>query len=102
MKEIIFKPEQQRVLVLPDEKDQQTTDSGIILPANTQEGKPYYGTIICVGDGEEDRPMRYKPGQRILFSSFAGIEVPMNIKNHGYREYKVMNQIDIMGVIIEL
>jgi co-chaperonin GroES (HSP10) len=101
MEEIDFYPAEQRVLLLPDTLGATKTKSGIILPSIIKEDKPLFGTIIAVGTGNVDNPMLYRPGQRVLLSSYAGVEVSLNIKGYGYTEFKVLNQMDIMGVISE-
>lgn len=96
-----FFPEEQRVLALPLEKVENKTKSGIILPTTVQEDKPLIAEVIEVGKGDRDRPMRYKKGDIILCSTFAGIDVHLDLYPKGLHTYKVMNQLDIMGVLME-
>lgn len=100
-KKIEFIPEQQRILVLADNTVERKTSTGIILPSTTQVEKPGFGTVIEVGSGTKDIPMRYEKGQRVMFSNYAGIEIELDYPGYGIRTFKVMNQMDVMGWIIE-
>lgn len=97
-----FTPESQRILMLPDKGQDKVTRGGIIIPGVAENEKPLTGVVIAVGSGEAERPMKYKVGQRILCSTFAGIDVTIDIHGHGRNEYKVMNQIDVMGLLEEV
>ena len=71
---------------------------GIIIPEKGKE-KPKEGKVVAVGNGKimEDgkrQVLQVKPGDRVLFSSYAGTEV----KSDG-EEYLVMEESDIFGVI---
>jgi co-chaperonin GroES (HSP10) len=98
MNKIYFQPAEQRVLVLPDDPDQKI--GNIYIPTNIQQDKPRFGYVISIGSGSIEIPMRYYMGQRVMFSHFSGVEVELNIDDKD-RKYLVMNQLDIMGVIIE-
>lgn len=102
MKKIRFIPDIQRVLVQQDEQGNEKTRGGIIIPSAVKDDKPAFGTILEVGTGEKDIPMRYKVGDRVMFSSYAGIEVTLDYSNPDKKVLKVMNQMDIMGKIIEI
>jgi chaperonin GroES len=71
---------------------------GIIIPEKGKE-KPKEGKIVAVGNGKvlEDgkrQTLQVKPGDRVLFSSYAGTE----IKVEG-QEFLVMEETDIFAVI---
>lgn len=102
MKKVKFIPAEQRLLVLPDDKQEVRTSSGIIIPGKTQEDYPYLGTIIEVGSGNKDNPMLYKVGDMVLFSSYAGVETNLDYIGMGMKVFKVMNQLDVMGKIVEV
>lgn len=93
-------PAEQRVLVLPDPR-QEKTPGGIIIPENHEENKPAFGTLIVTGKGSEDFPMKYRTGQKILFSEYAGTDVKLNLDGK-LRDYKVMDQRDIMAIVEEV
>ena len=92
-----LKPLADRVLVKPDEAEQKTA-SGLYIASNAQE-KPQRGTIVAVGAGKvndkgERIPMDVKVGDKVLTSKYSGTEVKVDDK-----EYKVVNQDDILAVI---
>lgn len=101
MKDYLIQPAEQRVIVLPDEKEERKTRMGIILPQTSEEDRPETGVVIAVGRGSEDYPMKYFNGQRVIYSQYSGVSIRINIKDHGDHVYKVMNQADIMGIITE-
>ena len=92
-----IKPLFDRVVILPETKE--ITSSGLVLPAMSQE-KPQCGVVVAVGDGDdtsgEKQPMKVKVGDKVVFSKFAGAEFNWEDKN-----YIVLRQIDIIGVINE-
>ena len=74
------------------------TAGGIVLPDTAKE-KPKRGKIIAVGDGQllEDgtrAKMQVKKGDEVLFSSYAGTEIAVDLK-----EMMIMSQDDILAVI---
>ena len=71
---------------------------GIVLPEKAKD-KPKEGKVVAVGNGKilEDgkrQVLQLKPGDRVLFSSYAGTEV-----KQGGEEYLVMEETDIFAVI---
>jgi chaperonin GroES len=100
MKKVRIDPAEQRVVILPDEKLQRTA-SGIYIPPGAEDNKPEFGTIIATGSGSKDNPMEYRVGETVLYSEYAGTEVELNLDGED-REYKVMNQMDIMAKILKL
>ncbi len=71
---------------------------GIVLPENTKD-KPKEGVVIAIGNGKvmEDgkrQALQLKPGDRVLFSSYAGTEVKVQGE-----EFLVMEETDIFAVI---
>ena len=86
-----------RVLVKPAEKEE-VRKGGIIIPDTAKE-KPQEGEIVAVGPGKttEDGkrlPMDVKAGDRILYGKYSGTEIKIEEK-----EYLIMHQDDILGVI---
>ncbi len=100
MKQYKILPASQRVVVLPQKKEESKTKMGIILPGTSEENKPEIGLVVEVGEGEEDRRMKYKPGELVLFSDYAGLAIHMDFVGYGMNTYKIMNQADIMGRLI--
>ena len=99
MKTYKINPAEQRVVVLPLSNEETKTRSGIIIPVTAEENKPGIGKVISVGKGSADSPMLYREGQYVLYSQYSGLEVKLNLENHGDNTYKVMNQLDIIGIV---
>jgi len=86
-----------RVLVEREESEE-VTPGGIVLP-DTAKDKPTRGKVISVGEGRllkdgTRRQLQVKPGDRVLFSSYAG--EPFKL---GDREVLLMHEEDILAVI---
>lgn len=97
MEKFRIEPAEQRVVVLPREEQEMKTASGIILPAGTEEQKPGIGVVVEVGTGSKEEPMKYYPGETVVYSQYSGLEVKINLAEHGDNYYKIMNQLDIIG-----
>jgi chaperonin GroES len=92
-----LKPLGDRVVVRPISWEE-VTRSGIVLPDTAKE-KPQQGEVLAVGSGQildsgERVPMEVKPGQRVLYSKYAGTEVKLNGE-----EYLILSQRDILGIL---
>ncbi len=92
-----IRPLGDRVLVKRAEAEERTA-GGILLP-ETAKDKPKEGTVIAIGEGKQlDDGSRstfaVKPGDRILFSAYAGTEV----KYLG-EEFLIMREEDILGIV---
>ena len=73
------------------------TAGGIVLP-DTAKDKPQKGTVISVGDGHVSKdgkrnPLTLKPGDRVIFSSYAGDEIAL-----GDDEYLLLRESDVLAV----
>jgi chaperonin GroES len=93
-----IKPLGSRVLVKRAEA--QTTKGGILLPDSAKE-KPKMGEIVAVGPGKLDESGSYQSmnvqlGDKVLFSTYAGVEVKSNEPGS---DYLIINEDDILGVI---
>ena len=71
---------------------------GIILPEKAKD-KPKEGKIIAVGNGKvmddgKRAQIQVKPGDKVLFNSYAGNEVKLDGE-----EYLVMEESEIMAVL---
>ena len=85
------------VIVRRVEAEDQTA-GGIYLPDQAKE-KPKEGVIEAVGDGKlldngERGGFQVKPGDRVLFSSYAGTEVKVEGD-----ELMVMGEEDILAIL---
>ncbi len=94
-----IRPLYDRIIVKRVEQ-QRTTAAGIVIPDTAAE-KPEQGEVIAVGSGRllqnsSVRPLQVKPGERILFSKYAG----QTVKIDG-EELLVMREEDVLGVIEE-
>jgi chaperonin GroES len=92
-----IRPLGDRVLVKRAEAEERTA-GGILLPESAKD-KPKEGTIISIGEGKtlddgSKSKFSVKPGDKILFTSYAGTEV-----KYGGEEYIIMREEDILGVI---
>jgi chaperonin GroES len=94
-----FRPLHDRVVIERVDAEAKTA-GGVIIPDTAKE-KPQQGKVIAVGPGGRDEngkliPIDVKVGDRILFGKWSGTEVKIDA-----REYLIMNESDIMGVLVE-
>jgi chaperonin GroES len=92
-----IKPLNDRVLVLRVEEEQKTA-GGIIIPDTAKE-KPQEGKVVAVGPGKlngdgKRAPLQVKPGDRVLFSKYAGSDIKVDGVEHVF-----MREDDILGVL---
>ena len=84
-------------VVLKQVEAEETTASGIILSAKTQE-KPLEGIVIAVGPGGmvdgKEVVMQVKVGDKVIYSKYAGNEVKL-----GDEEFIVVKQGDILAIV---
>ncbi len=85
-----------RVLVKRCDAEEKTA-GGIVLPDSAKE-KPKQGEVIATGSGKltekgERVKLTVKKGDRVLFTSYAGNEVP------GCEELLLMREEDILAVV---
>lgn len=94
---IKFTPAGDRVLVKPEIPEEEKTASGIYIPDTAKKEKPETGIIVAVGEGKrtdkgEVIPMRYKVGQKVMFSKYGYDEVTID-----ETEYYVISEGSILG-----
>ncbi|HKD38403.1 MAG TPA: co-chaperone GroES [Pirellulales bacterium] len=85
-------------VVVEREESEAKTAGGIVLP-DTAKDKPARGTVISVGEGRllddgSRHPLQVKPGDRVIFSSYAGEQFKV-----GDQELLLMREEDIFAVI---
>jgi chaperonin GroES len=93
-----LKPLGDRVVVEREEA-KTTTAGGIVLP-DTAKDKPQKGKVLAIGDGRltkdgKRRPLQVKEGDHVLFTSYAGEEVPFDRE----RRTLLMREDDILAIV---
>ena len=92
-----IRPLHDRVVVKRLEEERKTA-SGIVIPDTAAE-KPDTGEIIAVGNGKilEDgkvRALDIKPGDRVLFSKYAGTEIKIDDVEH-----LILREDEVLAVV---
>ena len=91
-----MKPLGDRV-VIKNMEAEETTKGGIILTTSAKE-KPLMAEVIAVGPGGmvdgKEIVMQVKPGQKVIYSKYAGTEVKMD----GV-DYIIVKQSDILAIV---
>ena len=91
------KPLGDRVLVKPEEEEEQVK-GGIIIPDTAKE-KPQRGEVVAVGDGKVDDSgkkiaLSVKSGDLVLYGKYSGTEVQLDDEEH-----LIMSEGDILAII---
>ena len=68
-----LKPLADRVLLKQDKAETKTA-SGIIIPETAQE-KTQTATVEAVGPGTDKEKITVKPGDRVMYEKYAGIQI---------------------------
>lgn len=91
-----IKPLLDRVVLKMTEQEE-TTVGGLILPGSAQE-KPQLAEVVAVGEetkiGDQEYRIFVKPGDKVLFSKYAGTEVKVD-----GQEYIIVSQKDILAIV---
>lgn len=87
-----------RVIVKPNEEDEQRTPSGLVIPDTAKE-KPQTGAVLAVGPGERSDsgdiiPLDVSVGDVVVYSKFAGTE----LKYEG-DEYLILASRDLLAIV---
>lgn len=90
----MVKPFEDKVLVKPVKETEKVSDSGLVL-AGLEEETPSEGIVEAVGPGLQfpngtKLEIDLKPGDRIFYSKFAGIE---------YKDYLLIPYKEILAVL---
>ena len=93
--QVSFKPIGNRVVVLPQEGEEQMSAGGIYIPDTAKE-KPQEGEVVAVGPGKltDDGvrvPMDVEVGDTVVYSKYGGTEY-----KEGETEYLVLREDDIL------
>ena len=91
-----IKPLSDYILIEPI-KEEEKTESGILLPETVDKERPEQGKVIAVGPGKRNEsgniiPMEVKVGQKVLFTKYAPNEIKVDDK-----EYLIAKQEDILA-----
>ena len=91
-----IKPLTDRVVIKAEESEE-TTKSGIVLTASSQE-KPQFATVVAVGEGGivdgKEVKMDVKVGDKVITSKYSGTEVKLDGE-----EYTIVRQNDILAIV---
>ena len=91
-----IKPLTDRVVIKAEESEE-TTKSGIVLTASSQE-KPQFATVVAVGEGGivdgKEVKMYVKAGDKVITSKYSGTEVKLDGE-----EYTIVRQNDILAIV---
>ena len=76
----------------------QTTESGIIIPDAAQE-KAQSGEVVAVGPGRladdgSRKPLSVKKGDQVLFGKYSGTEIKFN-----HEDLLIIKEDELLGVI---
>lgn len=92
-----IRPLGDRVVVEPQESETKT-EGGILIPETAGQEKPSEGTIVALSKGRyvdgKMVPLPLEIGEKVLFNKYSGTNIKL-----GGKEYLVMREEDIMGVI---
>ncbi len=85
-------------VVVEREEAEEVTSGGIVLPDSAKD-KPARGKVLSVGEGRllddgSRKGLQVKPGDRVLFSSYAGESFKL-----GDQELMLMHEEDILAVV---
>ena len=92
---VSFKPLGNRVVIEPQEDDDQVSSGGILIPDTAKE-KPQEGLVVAIGPGrlsdDGNRiPMDVEVGDTVVYSKYSGTEY-----KEGDTEYLVVREDDIL------
>jgi chaperonin GroES len=83
-----------------------STPGGILLPDSAINKHQPTGVVICVGPGKRGRDGKYiaidlEPGQRIIMSTYAGLEIRGELGAQDDQDYVIMREEDVQAVLAE-
>ncbi|VAV92972.1 Heat shock protein 60 family co-chaperone GroES [hydrothermal vent metagenome] len=92
-----LKPLGDRIVVKPQDEQESTTPSGIVIPDTAKE-KPQLGEVLAVGPGEfkdgERVPVDVNVGDVVFYSKYGGTEV-----KHNGEDYLILSSRDVLAVL---
>ena len=81
-----------KILVQPDEADDEKSPGGIIIPDTAKE-KPQKGTVVAIGTDEDLKDV-VKKGDKVVFGKYTGDEIEFEGK-----KYLVVQRSDILALV---
>ena len=93
-----IKPLSDHILIEPI-KEEEETESGILLPQTAEKERPEQGKVIATGPGRKTSSgkiifLEVKPGDKVLFTKYGPNEIKV-----GNKEYLIARQEDILAII---
>ena len=92
-----LKPVNDKIVVKPNQKkDEEVTESGILLPDTVDQGKLMEGEVVAVGDGMYSAngtliPVVVGVGDTVLYNKHA--------QTHEYDDYVIMSVNEVLSVV---
>ena len=98
-KKVSVVPLGDRVLVKPEDAQEQKSAGGIIIPDTARKEKPEQGTVVAVGDGKRGDdgriiPMSVQVGDTVMFSKYGFDEVKIDNE-----EYYIVSESSILAIL---
>ncbi len=92
-----LKPLGDRIVVKPQDDQEATTPSGLVIPDTAKE-KPQLGEVLAVGPGEykdgERVPVDVNVGDVVFYSKYGGTEV-----KHNGEDYLILSSRDVLAIL---
>lgn len=97
-----FAPLQDKILLARDRKVD-ATDAGIIIPEAHRE-EVAIGTVLAIGPGAVNHqgvriPLVVRPGDRVLFRKYAGVDVELDGPGGKKTTYLVLTESEMLGIV---
>ncbi len=91
-----LKPVNDKIVVKPDSKEEEVTESGILLPDTVDQGKLMEGEVMAVGKGMYSAsgiiiPVVVNVGETILYNKHA--------QTHEYGDYLIMSVNEVLSIV---
>ena len=91
-----LKPVNDKIVVKPDSKEEEVTESGILLPDTVDSGKLMEGEVISVGKGMYSAngtliPVVVNVGETILYNKHA--------QTHEYGDHVIMSINEVLSIV---
>ena len=81
-------------ILIQEEKKEEVTNSGIIIPDSTVMDKPQRGTIVAIGKPKKDVEQEFKIGDKVIYKKWGGNEYIKDKVNYLFVSYEDILAID--------